>query len=461
VHVRLLAAVALVGALVLPGGVRAGVSFKSGAFEVESLDQPGITPGPLAVLDLNKDGKLDLTTAASTTGQSYWVTIRGDGNGGFSAPITESLTDVADLPNISLLAADIDGDGAPDLLYGDGDQSMLGELYLTRGTPNTYTGGGGSMAAGDLNGDGKTDVVASEWPGLVVFLGNGDGTFQDRRLLSGPGFGFFQLADCNSDGRQDLVIANSPANRVEVELGNGDGTFKPPLIYALGASPGPFVAADLNKDGKVDVATVTPDTNAVAVLSGNGDGTFSAAASYAVGKVPLPIVTADFDRDGKPDLATGNRDSVNVSVLLGSGTGAFAAAKNFDVPGTVATAQYAPLDLVTADLNRDKWPDLAATTYLPNHGGRHQGVFSVFLNAGGGNVTPPGAKCVVPNVIGKPLATAKKALKKALCKLGKVSYKPSTKKKKGRVLAESPKAGKKLAANSKVNLTLGKGPKKK
>jgi hypothetical protein len=68
--------------------------------------------------------------------------------------------------------------------------------------------------------------------------------------------------------------------------------------------------------------------------------------------------------------------------------------------------------------------------------------------------------CVVPKVIGKPLAAAKSALAKAHCSLGKLSYKPSAKKLKGRVLAESPKPGKKLANKAKVNLTVGRGPKK-
>jgi hypothetical protein len=67
------------------------------------------------------------------------------------------------------------------------------------------------------------------------------------------------------------------------------------------------------------------------------------------------------------------------------------------------------------------------------------------------------AKCVVPKVIGLSLAKAKVKITKAHCRVGKVTKKHSTKKKKGKVIKESPKAGKKLALNSKVNLTLGKG----
>lgn len=74
-------------------------------------------------------------------------------------------------------------------------------------------------------------------------------------------------------------------------------------------------------------------------------------------------------------------------------------------------------------------------------------------------ITP--LKCVVPNVVGKTLAKAKTGITRAHCKLGKVTSKASTQKQKGHVLGQSPKAGKKLKSGAKINLTVGKGPKKK
>jgi beta-lactam-binding protein with PASTA domain len=67
---------------------------------------------------------------------------------------------------------------------------------------------------------------------------------------------------------------------------------------------------------------------------------------------------------------------------------------------------------------------------------------------------------VVPNVIGAKLATAKARIKARHCRVGKVSYVQSTKKKNGKVIKESPKASRRLGNNGKVKLWLGKGPRK-
>jgi subtilisin family serine protease len=81
---------------------------------------------------------------------------------------------------------------------------------------------------------------------------------------------------------------------------------------------------------------------------------------------------------------------------------------------------------------------------------------------GGCGSTPPlKPPCVVPNVIGARLATAKARIKARHCRVGKVGYIRSTKKRKGKVVVESPKPGKRLGSNAKVNLWLGKGPRRK
>jgi FG-GAP-like repeat/FG-GAP repeat len=136
-------------------------------------------------------------------------------------------------------------------------------------------GNSGLLAVGDLNGDGKPDVVAVSVPfirpagsqlisgTIAVLLNNGDGTFQPP-VKYGVGEGVYSVSmgDFNGDGKTDLAVINGFG--VMVLLGNGDGTFRNPLTY--GAAKLYAAVGDLNGDGKPDLVTVNALDNGVAVL---------------------------------------------------------------------------------------------------------------------------------------------------------------------------------------------------
>ncbi|MGA2607045.1 MAG: FG-GAP-like repeat-containing protein [Terriglobia bacterium] len=164
-------------------------------------------------------------------------------------------------------------------------------------------------------------------------------------------------ADFNGDGKLDLAyLTNATTNNVIVQLGNGDGTFQPPLTYSAGTTPVQMVAADFNGDGKLDLAVVDEDDNTVSVLLGNGDGTFQPQLTVATGPNPSGIVAADFNGDGKLDLAVGSdTPDGGVFILLGNGDGTF---QPYVTYGTSTCATYmaggdfsqkGKLDLVYAD----------------------------------------------------------------------------------------------------------------
>jgi hypothetical protein len=88
---------------------------------------------------------------------------------------------------------------------------------------------------------------------------------------------FVALADFNGDKILDMAVANYGSNSISILQGNGDGTFKPAVNYAVGASPWMVVAGDFNNDGILDLATMAGATNVADILLGNGDGTFQPA----------------------------------------------------------------------------------------------------------------------------------------------------------------------------------------
>jgi VCBS repeat protein len=241
------------------------------------------------------------------------------------------------------------GDGKPDLIVGNNSADgisgegnvavLLGNGDGTFQTAVTYDSGGqsaNSVAVSDVNSDGRPDLLVSNqcipdncFNGngvLGVLLGNGDGTFQPVVLYGSgaPGANSIAVADVNSDGRPDLLVANNGSNTVGVLLGNGDGTFKPVVTYGSGfGAAWALSVADVNGDGNTDVLVTHFFDGTVGVLLGNRDGTFRTAVTYnSGGSSPGSIVTTDVDGDGKPDVLvsecaiTGCDNGNEVGVLL-------------------------------------------------------------------------------------------------------------------------------------------------
>ena len=154
---------------------------------------------------------------------------------------------------------------------------------------------------------------------MSVLLGNGDGTFQaNQDFATGQQPVSVAIGDLNGDGRLDIVTANTSASSASVLLGNGDGTFQANEDYATGFAPFSVAISDLNGDGKPDIVTANRIASSVSVLLGNGDGTFQANQDYATGSAPRSVAIGDLNGDGWPDLVTANNHGDTVSVLLGT-----------------------------------------------------------------------------------------------------------------------------------------------
>ena len=114
------------------------------------------------------------------------------------------------------------------------------------------------------------------------------------------------VGDVNGDGKADLLVSNSGSNNVSVLLGDGKGDFAAPKNIAVSGSPLGIAIGDLNLDGKPDFAEAYPALNAVDVYTGDGAGGFTKNFTDPLADNPISVVIADFNGDSKPDLAMFN-----------------------------------------------------------------------------------------------------------------------------------------------------------
>ncbi len=316
----------------------------------------------LAVADFNGDGKPDVLEQGTGT----LLVLLGNGDGTFQTPVSTSSG--ASLSVVA--AADLNGDGSADVM-GVFVNSLV--VYISKGDGTFAAGvsynlgvtpaGVPSLSLGDFNGDSKIDaVVSTNGSEEVVFLGNGDGTFQATTKTSAGIFSVLGNAnaapgDFNGDGKLDLAVSgcnteNCSDYTVYLFVGNGDGTFQAP-VAALPAF-GSLVSMDVNEDGKVDL--IVAGSAATQVYLGNGDGTFinsanylpsfGAGSSYTFSGV---IAVADFNADGELDVAASN------AVLWGNGDGTFRGVGFAPVDGSVSAA-------VVGDFESTGTPDVAVVS---------------------------------------------------------------------------------------------------
>jgi hypothetical protein len=258
-------------------------------------------PFAVAVADMNGDGFGDIVVG--NYGTSTVTVLKSNGNGTFTAETPVALPTGAGPSYV--VTGDFNRDGKTDVItsnFGTGTITVLvgdGTGGLTQKQTITVGAGPETIALGDINGDGITDLVVTNYnsTNVSVLLGNGDGTFRAAPTptvsLGGAAFGV-TLGDINGDGKADMVVADFGNSTVSVFLGDGSGGFtadgSPIQVGNLASFAAYSVSlADVNGDGRLDMVlsarSLTTGHGEVVVLLGNGNGTFQNPASAAVYQV--------------------------------------------------------------------------------------------------------------------------------------------------------------------------------
>jgi hypothetical protein len=299
----------------------------------------GSGPNSLAVGDFNGDGRADLSLGP--IGSASPTVLFGDGQGGFSAPLTVPTG----TPNI----ADFNRDGRSDMVGSTISLAActpgcpltvsLGQTNNTFVTESTTLFGVAAFvtAIGDLNGDGIPDVVVTGDGVLQVWLGKGDGTFSKGISVDVPGFTEADglsigtngvIVDLDGDGKNDLVlprfvdlarVVDAPPQGVLILYGKGDGTFEAPVLLPTSHLYNHLTVADLNQDQRPDL--VLDDGFGIAVILNRGSRAFEDESRYVAGSSIVGVTAVDVNGDGFPDLVVANPGATTVVVLLNNPNG--------------------------------------------------------------------------------------------------------------------------------------------
>ena len=317
----------------------------------------------IRLADLNADGHLDVVAAHEDRPAISILLGSQDGNGDLSG---QALYPVLG-QNGSIAVGDFDGNGTTDVAVTNPEGANLG-VYPGRGDGTLLSGrayetgtGPAGITAEDMNRDGFLDlVVMNEESGTVsVLIGAGDGTFGARRdSPAGIRPTAFEIGDFNLDGRADVILTNSSVHVLTMLPGLGDGAFGNPVETQVNGAPFSLAKGDWNWDGLLDLAVVDIG-GTVQTFSGRGDGTFDPGDIVATAE-PQSIFYAcaaeDMNGDGNPDLVVSDVNIVRLLILLGDGAGGFAAP--LSLSGRFAAG------LAIGDMNSDGRPDMVGTAAL-------------------------------------------------------------------------------------------------
>ncbi|HTR82401.1 MAG TPA: FG-GAP-like repeat-containing protein [Bacteroidota bacterium] len=365
-----------------------GDSISSNSFAAGVDFATGSGPWGVALADLDGDGKLDIVVSNGNSGTisvfRNTSTVGSITSGSFAAK-ADFATGSGGGGGYGIAVADLDGDGKPDIVVTNRNSNSISVFQNTSGigTINFSASVGFSagrlpygVAVGDLDGDGKIDIVVANsgddsisiFPNVSTSGSITSASFSPKidLALSGTPIAV-AVADVNGDGKPEIISAKTSDSTLSVlqnESSGGSitsGSFAAEVNFKLNSAPNSVALGDFSGDGKPDIAVANSNSNTISVFqNANGTGqavstnSFESEVDFMTASLPFGLAIVDFNGDGRPDLVATSSGTNAASVFLSDvGVPLIAVSKTFINFGYIALGDSSVQDVVLNDLSAD------------------------------------------------------------------------------------------------------------
>lgn len=359
----------------------------TGSLSARADNTAGTVTRSVVFSDLDGDGKSDMI--ATNTGSNNISVFRNTSTIGVASFATK-LEFATGIGTSGLATGDLNGDGKLDVVasnYNSMDISVF--INTTTGStinfatkidiatwdvmpPSGFINPLG-VVINDLNGDGKPDIAVANFStaSVALFRNTTTGptpTFVREMLTTGlTAPRELAVGDMDGDGKTDLVVSDEGGAKIlayrNTSATAGSFTFDAPVTSVTATAPRGVALGDLDKDGKLDIAVVNSGSASVSVfrnLSTSGSISISAKTDFTAGTSPREVALADIDGDGKLEIAASSNTASSARLTM---------FRNTSVPGTISFASNVSfaagnnaLGVALEDVDNDGKVDVAITS---------------------------------------------------------------------------------------------------